>query len=75
MTPRSTSAAAGYSGTPLVRKPRHKPGFVAARLDAPDAFGGLLVGLPDDVRVRTQPRGRVGLAVCFLKLVIRKELR
>jgi len=58
--------AAGYSGTPLVRKIGVKAGHRVALLDAPE--GWVIAGLPDDVRVsrRTPPRG-VDIVVAFFR--------
>jgi hypothetical protein len=43
--------AAGYSGTPLVRKLGIKAGMTCAILDPPEHYWELLVGLPDDLQV------------------------
>ena len=59
-------SAAGYSGTPLVRKLGFKPGFAAAYVDAPDGFDALVGELPDGVNVRRQLRGPLDLVVCFV---------
>ncbi|MEZ5318698.1 MAG: hypothetical protein R2752_14965 [Vicinamibacterales bacterium] len=57
---------AGYSGTPLVRKLGVKPGMTLALLRAPAGFRRELVGLPDDVAVRTRASGRPDLVVWFV---------
>jgi hypothetical protein len=59
-------SAAGYSGTPLVRKLGYRAGMAAAHVDAPPAFAGLLDGLPDHVRIREHLRGHADLVVCFV---------
>ncbi len=59
-------SAAGYSGTPLVRKLGFTPGVAAAYVDAPDGFAALVGELPDGVSVRRQLRGPLDLVVCFV---------
>jgi hypothetical protein len=59
------SGPAGYSGTPLARKLRLKPGMVVAWLDAPAHLGELLGDL-EGVTVRRQLRGRVDAVLCFV---------
>jgi hypothetical protein len=58
--------AAGYSGTPLVRKIGVKPGHRVALIGAP--VGWTIEGLPEDVTVarRTPPRG-VDIVVAFFR--------
>jgi hypothetical protein len=58
--------AAGYSGTPLVRKLGFRPGMRSVWIDAPEGFAALLGELPDGVAVRTALRGRADLVVCFV---------
>jgi hypothetical protein len=83
--------AAGYSGTPLVRKLGFKAGMKAAILGAPDGFDDILgkkaakmdTNITEDVvREVVLPAGLVDVKVCAidatwsgLKIVIRKELR
>jgi hypothetical protein len=57
---------AGYSGTPLVRKLGIKPGMTVAVLRAPAEFRRELVGLPDDVEIRTRAAGAVDLVIWFV---------
>lgn len=60
------TAAAGYSGTPLVRKLGFRPGHRVAYINAPDGFGDLLGGLPEGVAVRARLRGPLDVIVCFV---------
>lgn len=62
-----SSALAGYSGTPLVKKLGIKPGAVVAIVDAPDEFRANLGDLPEDVIVRTTLRGRRDLTIWFVR--------
>lgn len=62
----AAAPAAGYSGTPLVKKLGYRPGDVAAHLDAPSGFTALLGELPDGVDVRSDLRGHRDLVVCFV---------
>lgn len=48
---REAGPAAGYSGTPLVRKLGIKAGMSCAAINAPRHYRSLLVGLPDDVTI------------------------
>jgi hypothetical protein len=57
--------AAGYSGTPLVRKLGIKPGARLALIGAPEGFDCVLGELPDGVSVGRRVRGRVDVAVAF----------
>ena len=57
--------AAGYSGTPLVKKLGIKPGHAVALLGAPDGFEATLEGLPDGVTFRTAARGTNDVLVTF----------
>jgi hypothetical protein len=58
--------AAGYSGTPLVRKLGIRPGDRVALLDAPDGFEDETLGeLPDGVRVVRRARGTTDVIVSF----------
>jgi hypothetical protein len=60
-----SAGAAGYSGTPLVRKLGVGEGMRVAWLGAPDGFEALLQPLPDGLVRRTSARGRLDLAVLF----------
>jgi hypothetical protein len=53
----STAAAAGYSGTPLVRKLGIKPEARLGLIGAPDGFDGMLGELPPGVVVRRRLGG------------------
>jgi hypothetical protein len=57
--------AAGYSGTPLVRKLGIKPGARVALIHAPDGFGPVLGELPDAVTVHRQLRASFDVIVSF----------
>jgi hypothetical protein len=59
--------AAGYSGTPLVRKLGFKPGLRAVYVGAPASFATLLGDLPDGVRVLARPAQDLDLAVLFVR--------
>lgn len=56
--------AAGYSGTPLVRKLGVKSGSRVAFVDEPADFSSLLIGLPDDLIVTK--RGELDYAHLFV---------
>lgn len=56
---------AGYSGTPLPKKLGIKPGTTLATLNAPADFAATL-GPLDDVRIRSDTRGRWDLLVLFV---------
>ena len=58
-------SAAGYSGTPLVRKLGIKPGQRVLLLRAPEGFDATLGALPEGVRVRRAARGRADVIVAF----------
>lgn len=63
----STAPAAGYSGTPLVRKLGIKPGAELALIGAPDGFDATLGELPPGVRVRRRLGGApFDVVVAFL---------
>ena len=55
---RSSSALAGYSGTPLPKKLGIKSGFVVAVVNGPDNFEQTLGDLPDGVTLRTPPEAK-----------------
>jgi hypothetical protein len=61
-----TRGAAGYSGTPLVRKLGVEEGMRVAWLEAPEGFQLLLDPLPDALSIAATARGRLDLAVCFV---------
>jgi hypothetical protein len=58
-------SAAGYSGTPLVRKLGIKPQARLGLIGAPDDFGATLGELPPGVAVRTRLRGPLDVIVAF----------
>jgi hypothetical protein len=60
-----SSASAGYSGTPLVRKLGIKPGARLGLISAPEGFLTLLEGLPADVAVSSGLRGPLDVIVAF----------
>ena len=64
--------AAGYSGTPLVRKLGIKPDSRVGLMGAPDGFDETLGELPDGVTVRRSARGPLDVIVAFT--VSRAEL-
>jgi hypothetical protein len=59
--------AAGYSGTPLVKKLGIKEGFRAALVGAPDGFRRELEGLPRDVSFITSMHGQLDFVLFFAK--------
>jgi hypothetical protein len=59
------SPAAGYSGTPLVRKLGILPGARLALIGAPDGFDEVLGELPDGVGVRRRAGGTSDVIVAF----------
>jgi hypothetical protein len=62
---RANTPAAGYSGTPLVKKLGIKPESRLALIGAPDDFDATLGELPDGVAVRRQLRGPLDVIVAF----------
>jgi hypothetical protein len=58
-------SAAGYSGTPLVRKLGIKPGQRVLLLGAPEGLEATLGALPEGVRVGRTARGRAEVIVAF----------
>jgi hypothetical protein len=60
-------SGAGYSGTPLPRKLGIKEGNTVALLNAPAGFDAILGQLPDGVTVRSQARGHLDVALCFVR--------
>ena len=60
------SSAAGYSGTPLVRKLGLRPGMAAAWLDAPADFPATLGELPEGVAPAAGLPEHADLVVCFV---------
>jgi hypothetical protein len=58
--------AAGYAGTPLVRKLGFKPGMRAHYVAAPAGFAALVGALPDGVRVLARAAGELDLVVAFV---------
>jgi hypothetical protein len=65
--------AAGYSGTPLVRKLGIKPGARLGLIGAPEGFDATLGELPEEVAVRRMARGRLDVIVAFF--IVRAELQ
>ena len=66
MSPPKANPAAGYSGTPLVRKLGFAPGMRVHYADAPDHFDTLVGNLPDGVRVLKRPANDLDLAMLFV---------
>ena len=58
--------AAGYSGTPLVRKLGFKPGMRVHYAGAPDGFAQLVGDLPGGVRVLKRAADGLDLAMLFV---------
>ena len=58
--------AAGYSGTPLVRKLGFKPGMRVHYAAAPEGFDALVGELPDGVRVLKRAADGLDLAMLFV---------
>jgi hypothetical protein len=59
--------AAGYSGTPLLRKLGFKEAMRVHYAGAPDHFPALLGDLPDGVRVLARPAAGLDLVVVFVR--------
>ena len=68
-----SSALAGYSGTPLVKKLGTKPNSTLALVGAPEGFEQTLGTLPDGVTIRHHARGKRDLTIWFL--LERSELK
>ena len=66
MSPRPPTPAAGYSGTPLVRKLGFAPGMRVHYANAPEHFDTLVGGLPEGVRVLKRPAPQLDLAMLFV---------
>jgi len=62
---REDEVAAGYSGTPLVRKLGIKEGQTVALLGAPADFEGELTDLPHGVQLRRRPQGTAEVIISF----------
>jgi hypothetical protein len=60
-----SSGAAGYSGTPLVRKLGIKPGARVALIAAPEGFEAVLGELPDGVALASRLRGPFDVIIAF----------
>jgi hypothetical protein len=60
-----SSSAAGYSGTPLVRKLGIKTDARLGLVSAPDGFDETLGELPEGVSVRRRARGPLDVIVAF----------
>jgi hypothetical protein len=63
-------SGSGYSGTPLPKKLGIAPGSTVALVGAP---AGVIDGLPDDVTVKRQARGKADVVVAFF--TERRELK
>jgi hypothetical protein len=61
----ASTAAAGYSGTPLPRKLGIKPEARVGLLSAPEGFDTVLGDLPPGVSVRRRLQGRFDVVVAF----------
>lgn len=61
--PVAPGSLAGYSGTPLPKKPGIKPNFVVALINAPTDFENTLGALPDAVKLRNSARGSNDLMI------------
>jgi hypothetical protein len=62
-----TVRAAGYSGTPLVRKLGFKAAMRAHYAGAPDGFDALVGELPDGARVLARAAPELDLVVLFVR--------
>lgn len=58
--------AAGYSGTPLVKKLGFKPRFKVKLVNEPDYYNELLDGLPEDVEFLTNAKSPKDLIHLFV---------
>ena len=67
--------AAGYSGTPLVRKLGIRAGARVALVGAPDGFTLAQPELPAGVAIRAQARGPLDVIVAFFDRRVRLERR
>lgn len=65
---------AGYSGTPLAKKLGIKEGHRVALIHVPADFSSTLEGLPADVTLQTDLKGREGLDVILFFADQRREL-
>lgn len=61
----TSSAAAGYSGTPLVKKLGIKDGSRVLAIDAPGDYAELLAGLPVSVHFETTASASIDIAHVF----------
>jgi len=61
----TTSAQAGYSGTPLAKKLGYKPGLRAVALDAPDDYRAWLHPLPQGIEFERSASSRTDLVHVF----------
>jgi len=59
-------SAAGYSGTPLVKKLGVKPGMKVAYLDAPEGFDATIGELPEGVAVARRLGGSKDVVIVFV---------
>jgi hypothetical protein len=65
MAAQAKSAAAGYSGTPLVRKLGVKPGMKVVYLNAPEGFEATIGELPEGVSVARRLGGSKDVVILF----------
>lgn len=65
------TSAAGYSGTPLVKKLGLQPGLTVQVIDAPAPYEQIVVGLPNDLRIVS----RTTAATRFVHLFVRDAAR
>src|ERR1051325_10406261 len=68
-------SAAGYSGTPLVRKLGVKAGMKVAYLDAPEGFEETIGELPEDVAVTRRLGGNKDVVIVFVTARLELERR
>ncbi|MFC2172298.1 hypothetical protein ACFLU6_06660 [Acidobacteriota bacterium] len=66
------SLMGGYSGTPLIKKLGITEGATVVIVNGPKGFEKTLDGLPDDVTIRRQARGKPDLVLWFVRT--RKDL-
>lgn len=63
----NTPAAAGYSGTPLLKKLGLKAGMRACIVDAPSHYADLLGLLPEGIIMLETPAGDMDFIHCFAR--------
>jgi CheY-like chemotaxis protein len=62
-----THQPAGYSSTPLCKKLGLQPNATVHLLNAPPHFKSLLIDLPQNIKFKTQRRGRLSQVIWFVK--------